>query len=54
MSFEFPFILIGKSTMAFFKEAQNGAFSNPGTEVVDFGAVLQTDLTRYSFVRGAG
>ena len=44
--FEYPFNLIGKSTMAFL----TGAYSNPATWVGaqnnDFGAVLQTDLTR--------
>ena len=34
----------------FFKQANHGAYSNPGTQMgaqnKDFGAVLQTDLTR--------
>ena len=46
--FEFPFNLIGKSTMTF-SLANHGAFSNPGTQVgaqnEDFRAVSRTDLT---------
>ena len=33
MRFEFPFILIGKSTMAFFNPANHGAYSIPDTRV---------------------
>ena len=47
--FEFLFILIGKTTMAFFT-ANHDAYSNPGTHVraqnKNFGAVSQVDLTR--------
>lgn len=50
MRFEFPFIMIGSSTMGIFKQAKHGAQLNPGAQVgsqnKDFGAVLQTDLTR--------
>ena len=51
--YEFRFILIGKSTMAFL-QANDGTFSNPGIpggggKNKDFKAVSQTDLTRVEF-----
>ena len=33
MRFEFPFNLIGKLTIAFFKQANYGAYLNSGTQV---------------------
>ena len=47
--FEFPFILIGKWTMAFDRPIM-AQWSNLGTQVgaenKNFGALLQTDLTQ--------
>lgn len=47
--FEFPFIWIGKCTMAFLT-GYHSAYSNPVTQLrdqnKDFGTVWQTDLTR--------
>ena len=41
----------------YFQQSNHGMYSNPGTQVGaenrDFGAVLQMDLTRVSFVCGA-
>ena len=63
MRFEFPFNLIGKSTMSC--PTTSVAYSDPGTQMgwgggggegaenKDFGAVLQTDQ-KFSVVFGAG
>ena len=51
--FNFPSILIAKSTMAF-RQANHGACSNPGTHLgsqnMDFGGVSQTDQRLVSSV----
>ena len=51
--FKFPFVLIGKSAMAFLTGQSLGTYTctqNPGTQVAasnkDFSAVSQMDLTR--------
>ena len=50
MRFEFPFNLIGKLTIAFFKQANHGAYLNSGTQFgaqnKNLGAVSYTDLAR--------
>ena len=54
--FNFPSILIAKSTMAF-QQANHGACSNPGTQLgsqnMDFGGVSQTDQRLVSSVAQA-